>query len=223
MEASTGNNTDADNADIEDIVSSVPVGKKRKKHNQIETGGNKSISVPSKKPKTAEEAPKSTSVPVAPRPRPVSKGRKPAGAPPASKAGNSGNGSKKRSSLTDDEDVATDTTPKDPKLPMPPLKKAKTAEEARKSVPVAPHPRPIPKGAKPATAAPQASNAGNISKGPNSGLTDNEEVAAAPDSEDPKLPTKKPRVNNDDKIRKGNSSKPQPLRRSGIVNLNLKC
>ena len=87
-------------------------GTKRKTNDQLETerDNSKSISIPPKKAKTTKEAlPKSTSA------------RRPAAVPSSTSKS-----SKKRSSPTDNEDVAT--APQDPKTPAPPLKKPRVNE-----------------------------------------------------------------------------------------------
>ena len=87
----------------------------------VEMDGNKSTAAPSKKAKTTEEATKSTSAHIAPRP--ISKGGKLTAAPSLEATGIS-KGPKKRSSPMDDT-----TVHEDPKTPVPPLKKARVNEK----------------------------------------------------------------------------------------------
>jgi hypothetical protein len=125
------------------------------------------------------------------------------------------------------------------KSTLAPLKKAKTTEEAPlkltapvapRQTPVAPHqtpvaPRQILIAPRQKPAAPHQKPVAALSKAGSkkrSSSTDDEGITIADDPKTPVPPQKKPRINKND-AHKGNTSQPQPIRRSGNVSLILKC
>ena len=100
-------------------------------------GGNASTAAPSKKAKMAEEVTKPLSMCIAPHP--VSKGGKPAAAPSKTAVTNQ---SKKCSSPTEDDDVATE--PEEPKTPSPPLNKVQVNNKNKGKEVVKPKGKPQP-------------------------------------------------------------------------------
>jgi hypothetical protein len=132
------------------------------------------------------------------------------------------------------------------KSTLAPLKKAKTTEEAplKLTAPVAPRqtpvtprqtsvaphqtpvaPRQILIAPRQKPAAPHQKPVAALSKAGSkkrSSATDDEGITTADDPKTPVPPQKKPRINKND-AHKGNTSQPQPIRRSGNVSLILKC
>jgi hypothetical protein len=122
------------NAIPDTVQAGKPAPKQGTKRKNIhpETEDNKSITAPSKKAKPTEEAPKSTSARIAPRP--VFKGKNPAAAP-SKEAGETSNGSKKRPNPTDDDSDSI-AAPENLKTTPPPVKKLRVDKNEPKPQPI---------------------------------------------------------------------------------------